>query len=271
MTDLFPALDMVLKAPDPVAAVLALSPVVARYFGFLTTFPLATWLNLGGVLRLAISFVLAMPEIVVQIPALEARHDTAFVLLLLTIGEALLGGGLGLLLGAPVWVAQGAGDIIDSYRGASATNTLDPMNAVETSNFGQLNAILVQTWMVESGVLRMDLDFMAQSFGSLRLGRSPDLLSSGILELARTLLADIAQSALTMAGPLLVLLLLADAALGVLGRISKHFQFDATAISSKSLVFYLSLPVYAGFLFVFADASVRELVSSVLIRLGPSP
>ena len=54
-------------------------------------------------------------------------------LLALVLHEGVIGLSLGVLLVLPLWLAHAMGSIIDNQRGATLSNTMDPINGVETS------------------------------------------------------------------------------------------------------------------------------------------
>lgn len=241
-----------------------------RYYGFMLVFPLFGWLGVGGVLKYALAAGLAIPLGLAgdwsQAPPLLGWTTIA-----LLGKETLVGVALGAVFGLPVWAAQGAGDVLDSYRGALAENYLDPLNASEVSEFGRLNAVLAMAWMVASGSLGLIFESLSRSFDifapfSFGVFQRPELLAEIAPLLGRLCLAIV-----VFAGPPLVLLFLSELAVAAIGRAGKQVNVNDLSSLIKTTVCVLCLPVYGFFFFGFADEVFWANVRPMLSRTGVTP
>ena len=231
-----------------------------RIFGFLAVFPIFPWLGLNGILRIVISLAFAVPfvlnaNIYHQWPQISLWYAIA-----LFTKEILVGSLLGAVLGLPIWAAQGAGDMLASFHGANASNIFDPINSVEISVFGQLNAFIFMAWLVASGTLQLIFEILMQSYSVLDERQFSIIFNSDLHIAARTLLMEIAKGAIVIAAPMLTIMFIAELALNLANRSSKQFSFSDLTTVVKTTVAVVSLPIYASFLFVFAEESFTRTV-----------
>jgi type III secretion protein T len=243
---------------------LTLALASCRFFGFFLTFPLFSWLNITGILRVALSIALALglgaAPAGKDFPAADAQ---AFVLLALLAKEIVIGSILGMLCGLPVWGAQAAGDILDSYRGANASSIFDPLNTAEVSVMGQLNSFLVMSWLVSSGGLRIIFDMLYTSFSAIEITAFAPLFDQSLMAMTRWFMGSIAELSLSIAAPLLIVMLITELVIGAVGRVSKQMSTSELSSMSKSIAALLSLPIYGAFVYTFSEAGFKTTVSSI--------
>lgn len=243
---------------------------MGRAIGFVSTFPLFTWLEIAGILRLAVAFGLSLPIIAETIRS-EVGAATPFLLFSAAfMKEAIVGVGLGVLFGAPIWAMQGAGDVIEMYRGASMEGVYDAVNASESTEAGRFFMVVAMGWYVASGTLTLLLEWYLSLYALWPPGSmTPPLLLAGWEWGA--VITWIARYAVVLAAPILIILFLFELAL-VLGSISgKRLHITELGVTGKNGLFLVVIPVYLVFASVFLAESLRVFASSILSKFDLRP
>jgi type III secretion protein T len=219
--------------------------------GMLALNPIFTRVQLTGVIRGAVASALALPMVPVLAAALPRDGLSATALLLLALKEAVLGATLGLLLAAPFWALEIAGDVMDAQRGATQGRLNDPAGFSDVSITGTMLVMAGIVLFVMSGGLETLAGLLYDSWSLWRpLGALPQLNGRTPLMLLG-LLDQITGQGLLMALPAVFCMLLADAALMVLVRIIPQLRVDDLALSLRNIVFVIFMPLYAIFLLTY--------------------
>jgi type III secretion protein SpaR/YscT/HrcT len=239
-----------------------------RVFGLTFVFPLFSWTRLTGVLRMVFALGVSLPV------SLAARHTLAVpdwpMLLVLAAKEFAVGAFLGLLLAVPFWGLQAAGDVVDAYRGASAANLQDPMNAAEQTVLGALLVQLGLALFVVSGGLLALLGVVHESYAAWPLARLAPPFDLALGRLVGAVLGALVRVAITVAFPLLMVLLLVDLALVFLARSARQFPAFDLSVTLKNLAFLLMLPACAAFLATWFRGEWEAAVAVLRIVLRGS-
>jgi type III secretion protein T len=230
-----------------------------RIFGCLQFFPLFSGSQISRALKAPIAFALSMPAIQFLIPELRAMSDMTFpFLMILAVKEFVIGVSIGLLAGLPFWSAQAAGDIIDVYRGASAANFSDPINATETSITGILFLRISLALLVVTGGIYTIIAICYESFqvwGVLSISPAVKFDAS----FATSSFIDfLFKAALLVGGPLLTILLVSDLIVVFIGRGGKQIPISSMDYILKNLLLLVAMPVYIGFLLYFFSVEFIE-------------
>lgn len=161
-------------------------------------------------------------------------------LLAQAIAEALIGLGLGVLLALPFWLAHAMGSIIDNQRGATISNTMDPVNGVETSEMANFFNLLIGVVFLQAGGMLWMLDCLEASY---RLFPVAGRVTLNLPEIWGVLDHLVARG-LILAAPVVACLFLIEVALGVLSRFSQQLNAFSVAMTVKSAVAFMILLVY---------------------------
>lgn len=146
--------------------------------------------------------------------------------------ELLVGAVLGFLVAVVFSAVQTAGNLIDMFGGFQMAQAFDPQSMVNGAQFTRLFQMTALALMFASGAYQLVIGGIVRSYDALPLGGGLDLAGS-----AETLVAGVSQmvlAAVQIAGPLLVVLFLADAGLGLLTRV-------APALNAFSLSFPIKI------------------------------
>lgn len=232
----------------------------SRFFGLLLTFAVSAWLGITGLLRVAVSIGLGIGSAAVVDYSPPPDTITLSWLVVVIMQEILAGSVFGVVLSAPIWIAQGAGDILDSVRGASATNTFEPMNATEVTVFGQFAGLIAIGWFATSGAFFLVWEAITDSFSVLHAGQVSLLWTKQAAPEVLSLLSSACLLMVVVSGPLLVLMLAADLLTGLVTRAARQFSLTDLSASLKCLLALVLLPIYTSFLFFYFSMITPEIL-----------
>jgi type III secretion protein T len=181
-------------------------------------------------------------------------------LVLLALKETTIGAILGLVLGAPFWALDVAGDLLDAQRGATQGRLNDPAGFSDISISGTMLIMIgIALFVITGGLetlsgLLYDSWILWQPLGALpRLDdRAPLLLLGGLDRITR--------QGLLIASPAMFAMLLGDAAMLVFTRIAPQMHVDALALPLRNIVFLIFMLLYTLFLLAY----IREDLASLL-------
>jgi type III secretion protein T len=232
---------------------------LARPMGMLALNPVFTRVQITGVIRGAVASALALPAVPALASALPHDGLPAITLLLLALKETIVGATLGLLLAAPFWALEIAGDVLDAQRGATQGRLNDPAGFQDVSITGTMLVMAGIVLFVMTGGLETLTGLLYDSWRLWRpLGALPQLNDRTPLMLLG-LLDQVTRQGLLMALPAVFCMLLADAALMVLARIIPQLRIDDLALSLRNIVFVIFMPLYAIFLLTYTRHDLADM------------
>ncbi len=175
--------------------------------------------------------------------------------------EFVVGAVLGFLVLLVFSAVQSAGQLIDLFGGFSLAQGFDPQSMVNGAQFTRLFQITALALLFASDGYQMIISGLARSFTALPLAGGIDLADP-----AQAMITGVTQmfiAAVQIAGPLLVVLFLADAGLGLLTRVAPALNAFALGFPLKILltltlvsVVFVALPRVVS---VLVDQIVRIL------------
>ncbi|GLU88330.1 MULTISPECIES: flagellar biosynthetic protein FliR [Agromyces] len=174
------------------------------------------------------------------------------------IAEIGTGALLGFLVYAVFSAIQSAGGLLDLFGGFQLAQGFDPQSMVQGAQFARFFNLAAIALMAASGAYLVVLMGMFQSFDAIPLGVGIDVARSA--ESAVDAASGILVSAAQIAGPLLVVLFLADAGLGLLTRVAPALNAFAMGFPLKIL---LTLAL-AGTVFVALPGVVDALTETAI-------
>lgn len=186
-----------------------------------------------------------------------ASLDTGPFLAALTL-QVLTGAVLGFLVLVCFSAVQAAGSLIDVFGGFQMAQAFDPQSMINGAQFTRLFQMSALALLFASGGYQVVLAGLARSFdvvpvdGLLSLASPAEMLVDGVVQM---FLASV-----QIAGPLILVLFLADAGLGLITRVAPALNAFAMGFPIKIL---LTL-VLAGFTFVALPGIVDALVSQAV-------
>ena len=235
------------------SAVEAIALAGVRIAAFLIIAPPFNHRGLSGQVKAMLSIGLAL--------AVSPRLDTtggmttAQFVTSLTL-QVVIGAGLGFVVHVLFSSITAAGSLIDNFGGFQIAQAYDPGSQINGAQFTRLFQMTAIVLLFASGAYQVMLTGLATSFDVVPVGAGLDLTL-----LAATLTETITRMfvcALQIAGPLVVVLFLADAGLGLVTRV-------APALNAFVLGFPLKILLTLVF-GVFVLLALPEMVSALTGR-----
>jgi flagellar biosynthetic protein FliR len=163
------------------------------------------------------------------------------------LGQVVIGLSLGFLVSLVFSAVQSAGSLIDLMGGFSLAQGFDPMSQVNGAQFARLYQLTAIVLLFVSDGYQLVIGGLVRTFDVLPIGESINL--SLVADAATTGLTGMFLATLQIAGPLVVVLFLADVGLGLLTRVAPALNAFALGFPLKifltlslSSLTFLALP-----------------------------
>lgn len=168
--------------------------------------------------------------------------------------ELLVGASLGFLVLVVFTAVQSAGALIDLFGGFQIAQAFDPQSMINGAQFSRLFHMTGLALLFASDGYQIVIGGLTRSFLALPVGEGMDVAAT-----SETLIVAVTQlfiSAVQIAGPLLVVLFLADVGLGLLTRVAPALNAFAMSFPLK---IFLTLTL-GGVVFLALPRVVASLV-----------
>ncbi|WNM24568.1 flagellar biosynthetic protein FliR [Demequina capsici] len=192
----------------------------------------------------------AMPRVTAatdQTPGALLTSSGPGPLLSALVLQAFIGLALGFLVRLVFAAVQTAGSFIDVFGGFQMASAYDPMEGQQSTVFSKFYATTALALLFASDGYQLVIAGIVRSFEVLPLGVAPSL--AAMADLMTHGLSQLMVAALQIAGPLIVVLFLADVGLGLLTRVAPALNAFALGFPLKILltltlgsVAFLALP-----------------------------
>jgi len=203
-------------------------------------------LGLGALIAL-----LAWPQVSASYGSGGLAGAGPLLLILIVARELAIGVAVGFVASLAFHAAEAAGQLGDVLRGANVAAVLAPEAAGEReSPLGTLYLLLATVIFLEIGGLSRVVAALAGSYAAIPLGLGQGT-AGGVQQAALVVAlasAKLLASALALAAPLVVAMLLADVALAVLARIAPQAPLYFLGLPAKALLGVGVVLVGVGFL-----------------------
>lgn len=222
---------------DPVAVTLPLAAVettllaAVRMIAFLVVAPPFAQRGVPGPVKVALGTGLAL-AVAPRLEQVVSDGTAAFVGNLVV--QALVGASTGFLVYLLFAAVQSAGSLVDLFGGFQIAMAFDPMSMTNGAQFSRLYQLLAVVLLFVSDGYQMVVQGLLRTFDALPLGLVMDTAAYG--RSVTDGLTDMFVAALQIAGPLLVVLFLADVGLGLLTRVSPALNAFALGFPLKILL-----------------------------------
>ena len=161
------------------------------------------------------------------------QHDFGGFVLALIL-EVAVGAALGFLVYLVFAAVQSAGGLIDMFGGFQMAQGFDPQSMINGAQFARLFHITAIALLFASGGYQLIIGGLARSFEALPVGAGIDLTIPA--EMMVNGVTQMFLAAVQIAWPLLVVLFLADAGLGLLTRVAPALNAFALGFPLKILL-----------------------------------
>ena len=185
-------------------------------------------LRIKGMLALGLALAVSPRATDGYVSSTTAEFFGALVL------EILVGGILGFLVYIVFAAVQSAGGLVDMFSGFSMAQGFDPQSMVNGAQFTRLFQMTALALLFASGGYQLIIGGLIRTFSAIPLGGGLDLAAPVQALIAAT--TQMFLAAVQIAGPLLVVLFLADAGLGLLTRVAPALNAFALGFPLKILI-----------------------------------
>ncbi len=148
--------------------------------------------------------------------------------------ELVVGAALGFLVLVVFSAVQSAGSLIDLFGGFSLAQGFDPQSMVNGAQFARLFQLTALTLLFTSDGYQLIIGGLVRTFSALPLGGGLDLAEPA--EALTSAVTGLFLAAVQIAGPLIVVLFLADVGLGLLTRVAPALNAFALGFPLKIFI-----------------------------------
>lgn len=251
-----------------IESLLKIGIATGRFIGFALVFPLLTWIQINGILRFALAMALAIGAASLPETGASLASMSPFFLPLLMAKEIFVGSVLGIMLGLPIWAAYAAGDILDSFRGANASNLFDPLNSDEVTVSGQVIALIAMITIIAADAFPIIIELIYSSFLIIPISSFGSAFEVERLAYIKSFLDRLLAYAMIIAFPMLIVFVLIEIAVAIQARVARVFNIENIAPAFKSLAYITIVPIYVSFLYYYFEAGFRQSLRELFGLFG---
>ncbi len=158
--------------------------------------------------------------------------------------EMMIGLILGFILSLTFLIPQAIGDFIDNQRGASIASVFNPAFGGQASPLGLLLSQAFLVWFITAGGMIIFMDFMFTSFAILPVTAFLPEHDPKLFEHIVHALSLFLKLALVIAGPVILVMLISEIALGLVSRFAPQLNVFFISMSFKSMIAIVILLFY---------------------------
>jgi flagellar biosynthesis protein FliR len=185
----------------------------------------------------------------------------------LVVKEMLVGMGFAFALAALMAAIQVAGNLLDTLIGFSFGALVDPMSGTNGGVLNQLYALVGVMIFVVIGGDAWVIQGLARSYEQIPLADAPAIAT--LVEGAQVAFSGIFASAIQVAAPVLIAVVLCDIAFGLVNKVVPQLNVFAVGFPAKVTVGLIlvgaSLPFVAGWLSDEMQASVSAALQTLRV------
>lgn len=241
--------------------------IFTRVSCFVFTAPFFSMKNTPANVRIGISFFTSVPLYQVLTPAEAVVYSSVLEYVIIVMKEAVVGLLIGLAASICTSIVNFAGSIADMEVGLSMVTLMDPTSRENTSITGVMYQYSLMLMMIVTGMYRYLFGALADTFSLIPVNRAvfrSDALLSSMLEF----LGDYVVIGFRIVLPVFCTILLLNAVLGVLAKVSPQMNMFAVGIQMKILVGLSVLFFTAGMLPGAADFIFQEMKRMIVSFVG---
>lgn len=172
--------------------------------------------------------------------------------------EVFVGIVIGFFFGSVLWALEAAGTIIDTKVGATLAQVVDPLSGHQTSLNGAFLGRLAGVVFVASGGLSLLLRVLMESYAIWPVAAPMPVLDGRSLALFEGEFGRLMVLATLFAAPVLAVLFLIDAGLGLMNRFAQQLNVFSLSLSIKSFAATFVLLLLVG---SYVTAILRDIAS----------
>ncbi|EBJ5114587.1 EscT/YscT/HrcT family type III secretion system export apparatus protein [Salmonella enterica] len=147
--------------------------------------------------------------------------------------ESITGLGLALIVCVPFWIATSFGELIDNQRGATISDSIDPVHGLQSSIFSSFLTFAYGAIFFQMGGGKELVDILAESYVLLPIGKplsGVNWMDAGIL------LNSLIKESIILASPVMIVMMTSEVLLGVLSRYCPQLNPFSLSLTIKSIL-----------------------------------
>ena len=161
--------------------------------------------------------------------------------LILLVHEFIAGLILAMTLCVPFWIAINIGELLDNQRGATLSDSIDPVNGGQSSVLSGFMNFAFGAIFFASGGMQILLESMIKSYQFFPQGS--DLMKFRWWEFG-SLLMVLAKNSIVLAAPVLVAMFIAELLLGIFSRYCPQLNPFSLSLTIKSFITFVVFLFY---------------------------
>ena len=165
---------------------------------------------------------------------------------------------IGFFFGSVLWALEAAGNIIDTKVGATLAQVVDPLSGHQTSLNGAFLGRLASVVFVAGGGLSLLLRVLMESYAIWPVAAPMPVLTGSSLALFEGEFGRLMVLATLFAAPVLTVLFLIDAGLGLMNRFAQQLNVFTLSMSIKAFAASFVLLLLIG---SYVTAILRDMAS----------
>lgn len=232
---------------------------VPRMLAALAMLPFLTRQNMPALLRVGVATTFTLPILPMLIAQTEQTSIHTAWLMLLILKETAIGMLLGFAVAIPFWAAEAAGFVIDNQRGATAGAVTNPMTGNEVSTLATLVEQAYTVLFLIMGGLTLMLGMIYQSYTVWPVTAGLPHFDPGFAKHYLELLDTLIRTAIVLAAPAMICMLLAEIALAIVSLFAPQMQVFFLAMPIKSGIALFVLVLYFPHLLRYLETTVLDL------------
>lgn len=236
--------------------------ILTRVSCFIFVAPFFGMSNTPARVRIGLSFFTAMLLYQVLTPAEAIVYDTVLEYALIVIKEAVTGLIIGLGANVCTSIINFSGSIIDMETGLSMATLMDPATKEMTSITGVFYQYAIMMMMIATGMYRYLLGAIADTFILIPVNGAV-FRSGAMLNTVIDFVSDYIIIGFRIVLPVFCVILLLNAILGVLAKVSPQMNMFSVGIQLKILVGLSVLFFTASMVPGIADFVFREMQTMI--------
>ncbi len=244
--------------------------ILTRVSCFVHIAPFFGMQNTPARVRIGISFFTAMLLYQVLSPTDAIIYDTVMEYALIVLKEAVTGLIIGLGANICTSIINFAGAIVDMETGLSMVTLMDPATRQHTSITGVFYQYIVMMMMIASGMYRYLFGALADTFVLIPINGAV-FRAESLVDTIISFMSDYIIIGFRIVLPVFCVILLLNAILGVLAKVSPQMNMFSVGIQLKILVglavmFFTAnmLSGAADFIFKEMQTMITEFVNDIM-------
>lgn len=247
------------------AQLVAFVLVMARVGGLFVLAPVFSSRLIPVRVRLALAGAIAVALTPVATGGKAVPDDPVMLASLIT-KEAGIGLAFALAIGVVMAAVQAGAALLDTVVGFSFGAIVDPVTGVQSAPLAQLYSIFAAMVFLLAGGDRVMIGGLAKSYEMVPLGELPS--ASALAAMATSGLATVMIVALQIVAPVLIAMLVADAAFGLVARAVPQMNVFVVGLPAKIMLAFALIAATLPFVSRELQDELAQAVTNGLAALG---